>query len=45
MLNKHESVEKEKPQSNSKKNGVVKNGNGVNGHTSVSYTHLTLPTR
>ena len=24
MLNKHESVEKEKPQSNSKKNGVVK---------------------
>ena len=53
MLNKHESVEKEKPQSNSKKNGVVKNGNGVNGHvlmdfskikTAVSYTHLTLPT-
>ena len=33
MLNKHASGEKEKPPSNSKKTGVVKNGNGVHGHT------------
>ena len=40
MLNKHESVEKEKPQSNSKKNGVVKNGNGVNGHTLMDFSKI-----
>ena len=40
MLNKHESVEKEKPQSNSKKNGVEKNGNGVNGHTLMDFSKI-----
>ena len=40
MLNKHESVEKEKPQSNSKKNGVVKNGNGVNGHALMDFSKI-----
>ena len=40
MLNKHESVEKEKQQSNSKKNGVVKNGNGVNGHTLMDFSKI-----
>ena len=40
MLNKHENVEKEKPQSNSKKNGVVKNGNGVNGHTLMDFSKI-----
>ena len=42
MLNKHESVEKEKPQSNSKKNGVVKNGNGVNGHTLMDFSKINF---